>query len=94
MKIVDLKEHKSKVNDKTMDNLIAELGKLKEAITDGRLKQVVVQYDADTVDDDVQEAPEARHLVFWNKEEDFDQIVGFCQRLLFQMTLMSESLSE
>lgn len=91
MEIVDLTKHRDDEDKKTMECLKEQLGELMKTIDDGRLQQLVIQYDEKTAGEDAEIADEARHIIFWNNDENFDEMVGFVQRLLFRITLIAES---
>ena len=88
MKVVQFTDQKTKEDEEVKEALTAVVDRLRASIQNGEVKQLLLQYEQ--VEDPKNPEVPLSHVVFWNESENFDQIIGFAQRLLYRLTSAAE----
>lgn len=99
LKIVDLKSHRedkeNEYNKAWVKEMIEEFDSLKKSVEDGRLIQIVLQYEERVTEEELKEHPDLPHhtaVIHWNDDRDMDQTLGFASRLMFRLQMLAEGM--
>ncbi len=99
LKIIDLKDHRDNKEDEYhkawAKEMIEELDSLKKSVEDGRLTQILLQYEERVTEEELKEHPDLPHhtaVIHWNDDRNMDQTLGFASRLMFRLQMLAEGM--
>lgn len=97
LRVIDLTSHRDTKKNKEKEEWVKEmtdiLDGLKKAIDEGRLTQIVMQWEEILPEKEQEKDSPVFHtaIIHWNEDYDIDTTIGFAARLKHRLLILADS---